>query len=328
MKILVIGGAGYIGSHQTRMLCDLGHDVVVFDNLSTGYIQAVDNRSLFIQGDLCNIEDITYCLENHRFDSIIHFAAFSLVGESMKDPLAYYHNNVFGMENLLNAMVKTKHDKIVFSSTAATYGLANVDKITEDTPTNPINTYGETKLAMEKMISWVNKAHGVNYVALRYFNVCGANNSGEIGEAHDPETHLIPIILDAALGLRDAITVYGDDYNTPDKTCIRDYIHVEDIASAHICAVEYLMASKPSDVFNLAYGHGYSVLEIIDSVKKVSGKDFKVEIGARRAGDPDELVASNQKAIEQLNWIPKHDNIDEIIATALKFKMSHPHGYE
>ena len=273
MKVLVLGGAGYIGSHTVYRLIEEGNEVVVFDNLETGHIEAVHPQARFYQGDLRTRSDIDLLLEREKdIDAVIHFAANSLVGESMTNPLKYYDNNLCGTKVLLESLVAHGIDKVVFSSTAATYGEPQRTPIEETDPTNPTNCYGETKKAMERMFYWTGRAHGLRFVSLRYFNACGAHSSGQIGEAHHPETHLIPIILQAAQGVRDHISVFGTDYPTPDGTCIRDYIHVTDLAQAHILAVKYLLGGGESDIFNLGNGVGFSVKEVIEKAREVTGR--------------------------------------------------------
>lgn len=297
MKILVLGGAGYIGSHTVYRLIEQGHKVVVFDNFETGYYEAIHPDAEVYEGDLRNRADIDNVFdEESDIDAVIHFAANSLVGESMVKPLKYYDNNICGTKVLLESMVAHNINRIVFSSTAATYGEPIHTPILENDPTNPTNCYGETKRAMERMFYWTEQAHGMKYVSLRYFNACGAHISGKIGEAHNPESHLIPIILQTANGTRDHISVFGTDYDTPDGTCIRDYIHVTDLAQAHILAVEYLINGGESDIFNLGNGVGFSVKEVIETAKKVTGKEIKVVEENRRAGDPAVLIASSEKA--------------------------------
>ncbi len=327
MTIMVLGGAGYIGSHTVYALIEQGMDVVVVDNLETGHIEAVHKNARFYQGDIRNREFIDSVFDKEHIDAVIHFAANSLVGESMTDPLKYYDNNVNGTKVLLQSMVAHNIKKIVFSSTAATYGEPDRVPILETDRTEPTNTYGETKLSMEKMFKWTDVAHGVKYVSLRYFNACGAHESGQIGEAHSPETHLIPLVLQVPLGQREAINIYGDDYPTEDGTCIRDYIHVTDLAQAHILAVEYLMKGNDSNVFNLGNGVGFSVKEVVEVARKVTGHAIPAVITERRAGDPARLIASSEKAREVLNWNPQHAELEEIISSAWKWHSTHPKGY-
>lgn len=328
MAILVLGGAGYIGSHTVRRLLDKGEDVVIIDNLETGHRDAIDKRARFYEGDIRERAFLDDVLNKEDIEAVIHFAANSLVGESMKDPLKYYDNNLNGTKVLLTALRDHGVDKIVFSSTAATYGEPENIPIKETDPTVPKNPYGETKLAMEKMFKWTDAAHNIRYVSLRYFNAAGADESGEIGEDHNPETHLIPLILQVPLGKRETVSIYGDDYDTPDGTCIRDYIHVDDLADAHIRAVDYLRQGNPSDIFNLGTGTGTSVKEVIDAAREVTGHPIPVTITPRREGDPARLTASNQKAKEILGWDPQKEDVREIVSSAWKWHNSHPDGFK
>lgn len=328
MAVLVLGGAGYIGSHTVYALIEKGEDVVIIDNLETGHIEAVHPKARFYQGDIRERAFVDSVLDKEKIDAVIHFAANSLVGESMTNPLKYYDNNVNGTKVLLQSMVAHGIDKIVFSSTAATYGEPERVPILETDKTEPTNAYGETKLAMEKMFKWTDTAHGLKYVSLRYFNACGAHASGEIGEAHSPETHLIPLILQVPLGKRESISIYGDDYPTHDGTCIRDYIHVTDLAQAHILAVEYLMKGNESNIFNLGNGVGFTVKEVIDTARKVTNHPIPAVITPRRSGDPAQLIASSEKAKTVLGWNPQHADIEEIIASAWKWHSMHPNGYD
>lgn len=327
MTILVLGGAGYIGSHTVYALIEKGVDVVVIDNLETGHIEAVHEKARFYKGDIRDRAFVDSVLDKEKIDAVIHFAANSLVGESMVNPLKYYDNNVNGTKVLLQSMVAHGLDKIVFSSTAATYGEPEKVPILETDRTEPTNTYGETKLAMERMFKWTDRAHGLKYVSLRYFNACGAHVSGKIGEAHSPETHLIPLILQVPLGQREYISIFGDDYDTSDGTCIRDYIHVTDLAQAHILAVDYLMKGNESNIFNLGNGVGFTVKEVIDTARKVTGHEIPARIAERRAGDPARLIASSDKARQVLLWKPEHANLEEIISTAWNWHKNHPNGY-
>ena len=327
MTILVLGGAGYIGSHTVYALIEKGVDVVVIDNLETGHIEAVHEKARFYKGDIRDRAFVDSVLDKEKIDAVIHFAANSLVGESMVNPLKYYDNNVNGTKVLLQSMVAHGLDKIVFSSTAATYGEPEKVPILETDRTEPTNTYGETKLAMEKMFKWTDRAHGLKYVSLRYFNACGAHVSGKIGEAHSPETHLIPLILQVPLGQREYISIFGDDYDTSDGTCIRDYIHVTDLAQAHILAVDYLMKGNESNIFNLGNGVGFTVKEVIDTARKVTGHEILARIAERRAGDPARLIASSDKARQVLLWKPEHADLEEIISTAWNWHKNHPNGY-
>ena len=328
MAILVCGGAGYIGSHAVHALVEKGEEVVIVDNLQTGHRGALNPAAKFYEGDIRDASVLDRIFTENKIEAVIHFAANSLVGESMEKPLLYFNNNVYGMQVLLEGMVRHGVDKIVFSSTAATYGEPKRVPIHEDDETCPTNTYGETKLTMEKMMKWVSRANGVRYVSLRYFNAAGALPDGSIGEDHKTETHLIPLILQVPTGRRDHITVFGDDYPTPDGTCLRDYIHVVDLADAHVLALEYLRKGGASDIFNLGNGQGFSVKEMIAAAEKATGRSIKVEIGARRAGDPAQLIASSEKARTVLGWKPQFTDVEQVIGTAWKWHESHPHGYE
>ena len=328
MAILVCGGAGYIGSHAVHALVEKGEEVVIVDNLQTGHRGALNPAAKFYEGDIRDASVLDRIFTENKIEAVIHFAANSLVGESMEKPLLYFNNNVYGMQVLLEGMVRHGVDKIVFSSTAATYGEPKRVPIHEDDETCPTNTYGETKLTMEKMMKWVSRANGVRYVSLRYFNAAGALPDGSIGEDHKTETHLIPLILQVPTGRRDHITVFGDDYPTPDGTCLRDYIHVVDLADAHVLALEYLRKGGASDIFNLGNGQGFSVKEMIAAAEKATGRSIKVEIGARRAGDPAQLIASSEKARAVLGWKPQFTDVEQVIGTAWKWHESHPHGYE
>lgn len=327
MSVLVLGGAGYIGSHAVYQLIDQGMDVVVVDNLENGHRQAGHPNAAFYEGDIRDANFLDSVFENESIDEVLHFAANSLVGESMENPLKYFDNNVYGTQVLLKAMTKHGVKNIVFSSTAATYGEPEAVPITETMPTHPTNTYGETKLTMEKMMKWTSLAHDLNFVSLRYFNVAGARATGEIGEDHRPESHLVPIILQAALGQREEITVFGDDYDTPDGTCIRDYVHIEDLVNAHLLALDYLRNGGENDVFNLGSSQGFSVNEMISTARSVTGKDIPVKIGPRRSGDPSILVASTEKATRILGWNPVNTSITKIIEDAWNWHSTHPAGY-
>ena len=328
MAILVLGGAGYIGSHAVYELIEAGRDVVVADNLLTGFREAVHPKARFYNIDIRNRSEVDDLFEKEQIEGVIHFAACSQVGESMTHPLKYYDNNLSGTTVLLQSMVAHGVDKIVFSSTAATYGEPEQVPIRENDKTEPTNCYGETKLAMEKMMKWTGRAHELRYVALRYFNACGAHHSGVIGEAHDPETHLIPLILQVPNGQRAKISIFGDDYPTKDGTCVRDYIHVMDLAQAHVLALDYLMRGGESDVFNLGNGVGFTVKEVIDVARKVTGHEIPAEICPRRAGDPAQLVASSDKAKTVLGWKPQYADLETIVASAWNWHKSHPHGFE
>ncbi len=326
-KILVLGGAGYIGSHTVYELIEQGFEVVVADNLETGFKAAVHPKAKFYQGDIRDKAFIDGVFAAERVEAVIHFAAYSQVGESMTNPLKYYDNNLGGTCTLLQSMVDYGVKYIVFSSTAATYGEPERVPILETDKTYPSNCYGETKLSMEKMFYWASKAHGIKYVSLRYFNACGAHSTASIGEAHNPETHLIPIVLQVPNGQREYVSVFGEDYDTRDGSCLRDYIHVSDLASAHVLAAQYLMNGGESDVFNLGNGVGFTVKEIIACAERVVGKPIRSKISERRAGDPAQLVASSDKAKAVLGWKPKYDDINTIIETAWKWHSSHPNGY-
>lgn len=328
MSILVLGGAGYVGSHAVYQLIDAGNDVVVVDNLQQGHEAAVHPSATFYKGDIRDRTFLQSVFEKETIDAVIHFAANSLVGVSMETPLEYYDNNVFGTQVVLEMMKANNVKYIVFSSTAATYGEPLQVPITEDMQTVPTNTYGETKLAMEKMMKWTEIAHGIKYVSLRYFNVAGARTTGEIGEDHNPETHLIPVVLQAALGKREFITIFGEDYDTPDGTCIRDYVHVEDLIDAHILALNYLQNGGESNIFNLGSNSGFSVKEIVETAKEITQREIPVKIGERRAGDPSTLIASSTKAKQVLGWEPKRTAIQDIIKDAWNWHVNHPNGYE
>ncbi len=326
MTILVTGGAGYIGSHTVAELVDKGYEVVVIDNLEKGHRQAILGGR-FYQGDLRDRDFLDHVFSNHDIQAIIHFAAYSLVGESMEDPARYYNNNVVLGLNLLNKMMEYNIKYIVFSSTAAVYGQPKAIPITEEDAVEPTNPYGETKLAVERALKWYEGAYGIKYISLRYFNAAGAHIGGRIGEDHNPESHLIPIVLEAALGKRDRVYIFGDDYDTDDGTCVRDYIHVTDLADAHIKALDYLTKGGSSDVFNLGNGKGFSVKEIINIARKVTGVDIQWETAPRRAGDPAVLVASSQKARQCLGWQPRHGDISTIIETAWNWHKANPQGF-
>lgn len=329
MATLVLGGAGYIGSHTVDRLIEKGEKTIVVDSLVTGHRQAVNKDAKFYQGDIADKDFMRQVFkENSDIDAVIHFAAYSLVAESMKKPLKYFDNNTAGMVKLLEVMNEFSIDKIVFSSTAATYGIPEEVPIKETTPQNPINPYGESKLMMEKIMRWADKAYGIKFVPLRYFNVAGAKPDGSIGEDHMPETHLLPIVLQVAMGKRDKLQIFGDDYNTPDGTNIRDYVHPLDLADAHILAVDYLKAGNPSTAFNLGSSTGFSNREILEAARKVTNKEIPAEIAPRRGGDPDVLVASSTKAREVLGWKPQFDDISKIIETAWKWHILHPEGYQ
>lgn len=328
MSILVLGGAGYVGSHAVYQLFDQGYEVVVIDNLQTGHRDAVHPKAAFYEGDIRSREFMRSVFEKENIEAILHFAANSLVGESMVEPLKYFDNNVYGTQIVLEMMKEFGVKHIVFSSTAAVYGEQKVVPITEEAATIPTNTYGETKLAMEKMMAWCEKAFDLNYVSLRYFNVASARSDGQIGEDHNPETHLIPVVLEAALGKRPAVTIFGGDYDTADGTCVRDYIHVEDLIDAHLLALRYLQNGGSSNIFNLGSSQGFSVKEIVETAKEVTGLDIPVKIGERRYGDPSTLIASSEKAKEILGWNPTKTSIHQIISNAWNWHQHHPDGYQ
>ena len=327
MAVLICGGAGYVGSHNVRAFAQKGEEVIVVDSLETGHRASVPEGIKFYQADIRNGEALDKIFEENQIESVVHFCAYSLVGESMEKPLKYFDNNVGGMISLLEAMQRHDIKRIIFSSTAATYGEPKKVPILETDPTIPTNPYGESKRIMEKMMNWVSRLHDIRYVSLRYFNVAGAWHDGSIGEDHKCETHLIPLILQVPLGKREHITIYGDDYPTQDGTCIRDYIHTEDLARAHILALEYLRNGGESNIFNLGSGDGYSVMEMITAARKVTGHPIPAVIGKRRPGDPAKLVADSSKAQEILKWKPEVTRMEDIIATAWKWHSSHPNGY-
>ncbi|MFX3636161.1 MAG: UDP-glucose 4-epimerase GalE [Candidatus Pristimantibacillus sp.] len=326
MAILVTGGAGYIGSHAVAALAERGEEIVIIDNLQQGHREALLGGKLYV-GDLRDADFMDSVFKENKIDAVIHFAANSLVGESMKDPGKYYHNNVYGTLCLLEKMIEHDVRKIVFSSTAATYGEPENVPIDEFDRTLPTNAYGETKLAMEKMMKWYDVAHGLKFVSLRYFNAAGAHESGRIGEDHSPESHLIPIVLQAALGQRSHISVFGEDYETPDGTCIRDYIHVSDLADAHVLAVDRLLTGADSAIYNLGNGTGFSVKEVIDIARRVTGREITAVMEPRRAGDPAVLVASSDRARSELGWKPKRDKLEDIIRSAWNWHEANPKGY-
>ena len=326
MSILVCGGAGYVGSHCLEALKAAGYDCVVVDDLSRGHRAAVGESPLYV-GNIADDALMDRVFREHHIEVVLHFAAASQVGESMKEPLLYYENNLCATVALLRSMRRHEVGRIVFSSSAAVYGEPDAVPIPEESPKAPTNTYGETKLAMERLMHWCHVAYGLEYVSLRYFNAAGASPSGIIGEDHTPETHLIPLVLQAAQGRREKVSIFGDDYPTPDGTCIRDYIHTSDLASAHLLAARRLLAGEGSGIFNLGSEHGLSVCQIIDAARKVTGRDFPVEVAPRRAGDPAVLIASNRKAREKLGWVPAHSDAESILASAWAWHSSHPDGF-
>ena len=325
MPILVVGGAGYIGSHAVRHLAQAGHEVWVYDNLSQGHAEAVAGDRL-IRGDLCDRGALESTLRSHSIDAVMHFAAFASVPESVSDPSKYYQNNVVGALMLLDAMRSTGVGRIVFSSTAAVYGVPEVVPITEDSPTRPINPYGFTKLAMEHALADYARAYGLGFAVLRYFNACGASADATIGEDHHPETHLIPIVLQVALGQRESLSIFGTDYPTPDGTCIRDYIHVEDLADAHLRALDRIEPGKGLN-YNVGTGVGMSVRQVVDAARRVTGRAIATVEHPRRAGDPPVLVASSEAIKRDLEWIPRFTSIESIVESAWKWHLAHPNGY-
>jgi len=322
MKVFLTGGAGYIGSVTTELLLNDGHEVIVFDNFERGHKAAVDKRAKLIQGDLRDAAKIQRALKNAKPDAVMHFAAYALVGESMNDPGMYFANNTTGATNLVEAMVRHEVPRIVFSSTCATYGFPDRIPITEDTLQRPVNPYGESKLMFEKVLAWYQKIHGIEPVFLRYFNACGATE--KFGEDHDPETHLIPNVIRVAMKQQPHVNIFGTDYNTPDGTCIRDYIHIVDLGRAHILA----LTGKQTGPFNLGTGNGFSVREVIDVVRKVTKREIPEVVSPRRPGDPDRLVASAEKAKKILKWVPKMSNLDDIVESAWAWHRAHPDGYK
>ena len=316
MTVLVTGGAGYIGSHMVYALTDRGEDVVVLDNLSTGFDWAVSPKARLVEGDIGDMELVGRIIGEHKIDAIINFAGSIIVPESVENPLKYYHNNTANTRNLIEAAVKGDVPHFIFSSTAAVYGIPEKNPAFEDARLAPINPYGRSKLMTEWMLEDVSNAHPLNYVALRYFNVAGADPKGRTGQSTPEATHLIKVAAQTALGQRDKMYVFGTDYDTPDGTCIRDYIHVTDLIEAHVNALDYLRSGNDSAVFNCGYGRGFSVLEVIEAVKRAAGHDFPVEMTGRRAGDPPALVAGADKVRETLGWQPAHDDLDEIVASA------------
>ncbi|HEY2626213.1 MAG TPA: UDP-glucose 4-epimerase GalE [Candidatus Udaeobacter sp.] len=321
MKILVVGGAGYIGSICTEILLNEGHEAAVFDNLGEGHRRAVDSRAKFIEGDLADREKIQAALYSTRPDAVMHFAASALVGESMHDPSKYFRNNISNGLNLLDAMMATRVERIVFSSTCAIFGPPERVPIDETAPARPINPYGESKLAYEKILRWYDQIHGLKFVSLRYFNAAGTSES--FGEDHRIETHLIPNVLKVALGQKPHVEVYGTDYDTPDGTCIRDYIHIVDLASAHMLA----LGAAQSEVYNLGTGGGSSVREVIAACRKITGRKIDIVEKPRRPGDPPRLIASSEKIKRDLGWRPQFESLDAIIESAWKWHQKFPHGY-
>ncbi len=325
MSVLVCGGAGYIGSNMTALLAAHGRKPVVFDNFSKGHKSAVSGCTL-VEGDLADYDLLVRTLRDHKIEVVMHFAALIEVGESVREPLRYYHNNLSNTQNLLSAMEAAGVDKFVFSSTAAVYGVPEMIPINEDCPTCPINPYGDSKLAVERMLGYQSRTGRLRYAVLRYFNACGASTDGRLGEDHSPESHLIPLTIQAAMGKRPDIKIFGSDYQTPDGTCVRDYIHVEDLCRAHLLAIDRL-DDKAEQTFNLGNGTGYSVRQVIDTVKAVSGRDFQVVETERRPGDPPVLTSDARKAKTELGWTPEIPDLHRIVETAWKWHSEHPDGY-
>lgn len=325
MNILVVGGAGYIGSHMVKMLVLAGHQVVTLDNLSNGYRDAVRYGD-FIEGDIADTALLDTIFTETRFDGVMHFASYIQVGESVEKPAMYYRNNVHNTQVLLDAMVRHEIKHFIFSSTAATFGEPEYIPIDEVHPQKPINPYGHSKLMVEQILSDYDRAYGLKSVSLRYFNAAGADPNGELGERHLPETHLIPLVLQAASGRRDCISIFGTDYDTPDGTCIRDYIHINDLCSAHLLGLEYLVAGGDSGAYNMGNGQGYSIREVIDVAKQVTGTDFKVILGERRDGDPARLVADSKKLQQELGWQPEYPELETIIRHAWQWEQQYPWG--
>lgn len=324
--VLVTGGAGYIGSHTVKVLADRGVEVVVLDNLVTGHKEAVQ-RGSFYEGDIVDREKVRRIVERHRVSAVIHFAARSLVPESVARPDLYFYENTAKTNMFVSALIESGVRSIVFSSTAAVYGIPEAVPIPEDSDKKPINPYGLSKLMIEQSFPWLEQAYGIRWMALRYFNAAGASLEGEIGESHQPETHLIPLVLQTALRLRETFSIYGTDYRTPDGTCIRDYVHVMDLAEAHVLALEALESGVPSRALNIGTGQGYSVREIVEAAERVTGMDIPVVEAPRRPGDPDVLVADPRAIREVLGWKPKYSDLDTIIRSAWNWHRTHPQGY-
>jgi len=328
VKLLVTGGAGFIGGVTTRQLLKNGFDVVVFDNLSCGHKEIVPNSTKLIVGDLRKKEDIFKVFEEERFDAVLHFAAYTIVPESMSNPSKYFENNVIATMNLLDAMIKANVNNFIFSSSAAVYGNPKTIPVTEDAPTLPLNAYGQTKLTVEEYLKWYEHAYGLNYVSLRYFNAAGADLENDIGEDRSVETHLIPLVLFAALGKNKSISVFGTDYPTRDGTCIRDYIHVVDLASAHVLALKKLLNSDPkSSIYNLGSQNGFTVREVISAAEKIVGRKINVVDSPRREGDPPALIASSKKIKDELGWVAQNSEIEKIIKDTWQWMQNHPKGY-
>jgi UDP-glucose-4-epimerase GalE len=325
-EILVVGGAGYIGSHMCKYLAQNGYQPIVLDNLSLGHREAVQWGPLF-EGNLDDQVLLRTLFKTHKIKAVMHFAAFCYVGESVVQPLKYYKNNIAATLGLLEGMREAGIDKLIFSSTCATYGEPDFLPITEEHPQNPINPYGQSKLMMEKIFADIDKADGLKTVCLRYFNAAGADPEGELGEDHDPETHLLPLILQTALGQRKELTVFGDDYPTEDGTCIRDYIHITDLAQAHYLSLQHLLSDGESRQYNLGNGNGSSILDVLETAGRVTGKKIPYTIAERRAGDPAKLIGSSEKATRELGWKPLYADLEAILETAWRWLKDHPHGY-
>lgn len=325
-KILVTGGAGYIGSHTVFELLKQNYEIIIFDNLIYGHKQAL--KCPLIKGDLLNSEEINQAFEKEKFDGVIHFAAYALAGESMEQPAKYFQNNIQGGLNLLEAMKVHQVSHFVFSSTCAIYGYPDKLPVSEEESKKPVSVYGESKLMFETILGWYDRLYGIKNICLRYFNACGASLDGLIGEDHRPETHLIPVAMKSVLGQQENFLLFGDDYPTPDGTCVRDYIHVLDLASAHIKALEYLFKAKKSNYFNVGTGQGYSNYQIIEMIKRVTEVDFKVEIIQRREGDPAAIYADNRKIKKVLGWKPKYSDLKTVIETAWLWHKTHQRGFE
>ena len=328
ITILVLGGAGYIGSHAVDQLISEGFSVAVVDNLQTGHVESLHKKARFYQGDIRDKEFLESVFFKEEIQGVLHFAANSLVGESMELPLMYFNNNVHGTQVVLEVMMKFGVKHIVFSSSAATYGEPKMIPIRENAATNPESPYGESKLMMEKMLKWCDKAYGMRYVALRYFNVAGAKLDGTIGEDHNPESHLLPLILQTALGQREQLTIFGEDYDTKDGTCVRDYVHVVDLINAHILALRYLIDGKESTILNLGSSNGFSVKEMVAAARKITRREIPISSAPRRIGDPSTLIAASDKAYQILGWNPQYTDIGTIIESAWNWHCRHPFGYE
>jgi UDP-glucose 4-epimerase len=327
MVVMVTGGAGYIGSHAAKLLQKRGFDVIIYDDLSTGHRESIKDCFL-VTGDIADDKKVSATIKKYGVQAVMHFAASSMVGESVQNPAKYVENNVLKSIMLLNQLLRDKVKYIIFSSSAAVYGEPVNIPITEGHPANPANPYGDSKYMLEKILQRYYEAYGIKYVSMRYFNAAGADLDGEIGEDHSPETHLIPLVLQAALGIRDKVVVFGNDYETRDGTAVRDYIHVNDLAEAHILALEALTGDINCAVYNLGTEQGFTVQEVINAAKNVTGRNIKCEIGQRRAGDPAVLVASSEKIRRELGWQPQYNDLEQIICTAWKWHQTHPQGYK